>query len=132
MNAKVINIQQPKAEETGALVSKNQKRKLAIPTSNGIEVIATDQIVYLKSSSNYTNVHLACGRHMLVSKTLKRFEKVLKGRAFIRIHHSYMINIDFFEKTDNNRVFIQGIHLPISKERKKFLNATLRSNFIYL
>ena len=107
-----------------------EKRKLsriAIPTSDGLQFIQLDQIIYLEANANYTNIFLPAGKH-LVSRPLKEFEEILPADFFIRIHHSYIINKNAVEKYirgEGGQVVLQnGNVLDVSKRKKlDFLQA---------
>lgn len=67
--------------------------KITIPQQDGFEVIDVNDIVFCKADDNYTEIHLANSKK-LVSKTLKYFEDSLSGYDFVRIHKSYLVNIN--------------------------------------
>jgi two-component system LytT family response regulator len=43
-------------------------------------------------------VYLLSGKKLTISKTMKVFEKSLEGLSFLRVHHSYIINLTHIEK----------------------------------
>jgi two-component system LytT family response regulator len=75
-----------------------EQHRIAIPSMDGLQFIATGNIIYLEANSNYTNFYLINDKKITVAKTLKDFEELLPGSIFIRIHHSYIININCIEK----------------------------------
>lgn len=75
-----------------------EQHRIAIPSMDGLQFIATGNIIYLEANSNYTNFYLVNDKKITVSKTLKDFEELLPGSIFIRIHHSYIININCIER----------------------------------
>ncbi len=52
-------------------------QKIALPTLHGYELVPLTNIMYCESSSNYTNIHLNNGQHLLISQTLKDIEDCL-------------------------------------------------------
>lgn len=70
-------------------------QKIAVPQMGGMKFIALDDIVSLQADSNYTIFHLKDMQKMVVSKTLKDFEELLDAHRFVRIHKSYIINLDY-------------------------------------
>lgn len=106
----------------------NQKKKLhkiAIPTFHGINFIKMEDIIYLEASGNYTKFYLTLSRQYIVSKTLKEFEEILPNDLFIRIHNSYIINLDFAERYirgEGGQIILAGnIVLEVSKRKKNEL-----------
>jgi len=111
------------------LVNKERgKQRIAIPSMEGLQFVETDNIFYLEALSNYTNFHLANGKKITVAKTLKDFEDLLPAGVFIRIHHSYIINInciDKYIKGDGGQVIMKnGVALDVARRKKEeFLKA---------
>jgi two-component system LytT family response regulator len=69
-------------------------QKIALPTLDGFELVPLDNILHCEADSNYTHVVLKHARKILVSRTLKEIEELLDGHAFLRIHHSYLVNLN--------------------------------------
>lgn len=103
-----------------------QDEKITIPTQEGFEVIAVDQIIYCKADDNYTHVILKEGER-LVSKTLKHFDELLNDKGFYRIHKSYLINMRYvtaYKKGKGGSVILEStIELPVSPSKKAALLA---------
>ena len=68
---------------------KSKFKRIAISTTQGLQFIKIDDIIYLEASVNYTKFHLASNIKYTVSKTLKDFEDILPIDIFIRIHNFY-------------------------------------------
>lgn len=68
--------------------------KITIPVQDGFEVIAAKEILYCKADDNYTQIFLRSGKKKLVSKTLKFFEDALTSFGFVRVHKSYLVNVN--------------------------------------
>lgn len=98
-----------------------------------IEMITIDDLIYLKSESNYTHLHLQDGRHLIASMTLKVFECYLKGNEFLRIHNQYLINgkrISTYLTTENQVILSREYKIPVSRNRKYLLTDFLKSFMI--
>lgn len=109
-------------------LQKKQPRLLTIPTSDGLQFINIDDIVYLEASDNYSNIYLSTNQRFLVSRTLKDFEELLPADIFIRIHHSSIINkffVDRYIRGEGGQVVMRnGNVLDVSKRKKsEFLQA---------
>ena len=86
------------------------------------ELIKIDKtaIQYLEAYDNYTK--LICEKkEYLLSFTLKTMYEKLKDKNFIRIHRSYLININKIDSLFEGYVFINHKKLPIGKSYKKDL-----------
>jgi two-component system, LytTR family, response regulator len=108
---------------------KNSFSRIAIPTTEGLQFLKIDDIIYLEASINYTHIYTGGGKKYIVSRTLKDFEDMLPPEIFLRIHHSYIINKNFAEKYlrgdgGGQVVLSNGITLDVAKRKKgEFLKA---------
>ena len=78
--------------KTNELVKVSQQ-KIAIAHLNCIDYVAIADIVYLKAIGNYTTIYLTNATTITSSKPLKYFENSLPHQLFVRIHHSYIIQL---------------------------------------
>jgi two-component system, LytTR family, response regulator len=101
--------------------------RIAIPTTEGLQFLKVEDIIYLEASVNYT--HIFCGqKKYTVSKTMKDYEEILSPSIFLRIHNSFIINKNFVEKYIRGEggqvVLFNGVTLDIAKRKKsEFLKA---------
>lgn len=72
--------------------------KITVPQQDGFEVLKTSDILYCQADDNYTQIYLSSGAKLLASKTLKYFEESLSNLGFLRIHKSYVVNINAIVK----------------------------------
>jgi len=103
----------------------SNKAKISVPNSDGLDLISIDEILYCKASSSYTEIILSDGNTKLVSKVLKDIAFQLESFDFLRIHQSYLINIEHlksFHRSDGGFVeMINGDKFPVSRGRKQEL-----------
>jgi len=95
--------------------------KLIIPTSDGIDIIKLEEIIYCKADRNYTRVILGDGKMIVSSKTLKHYENLLSDSGFFRSHISYLINVQLirkFHKSDGILVMTNGDEVDVTTNRK--------------
>ena len=82
----------------GLQENKSQEDSIAIPTSEGMELVQIKQIVRIESLSNYSKLYLVTGQTFVVTRLLKDFEEMLSGYRFYRVHHSHVINLFYVKK----------------------------------
>lgn len=107
---------------------KTSFQKIAVPTTDGLQFIRINDILYLEANTNYTHLILTDSRKFVICQTLKNFEDILPPDTFIRIHNSFIINKNFAEKYIRGEggqvVLSNGIVLDVSKRKKaEFLKA---------
>ncbi|MFC5409030.1 LytR/AlgR family response regulator transcription factor [Larkinella bovis] len=96
-------------------------QKLLIPFYDRKRTISLEEIVRLEGSGNYTNFFLKDGTRMLVSRTLKEYEELLEGEAFVRVHKSCIVNLGyvrrFYVKKEGELELNDGQQVKISRRR---------------
>lgn len=101
------------------------KNKIAVPVTEGFEFIETNEILYCQSQNNYTLLFTVDNRKLVLSKTLKDFEKLLDKYFFIRIHKSFLINPNYMKKyyrNDGGYIVMQdGKSIPVSNSKKDLI-----------
>ncbi|WP_235295476.1 LytR/AlgR family response regulator transcription factor [Portibacter lacus] len=105
-------------------------KKMAISLRKQIEIIDLDHILYLKSDSNYTEIHLKGGKKIVSSITLKRYVNKLSSDRFIRVHQSYLINkssISSYLTNQNKVVLHNSQEIPVSNSKKDGLLKYLKT-----
>ncbi|GAB3199015.1 DNA-binding LytR/AlgR family response regulator [Pontibacter aydingkolensis] len=82
------------------------------------------EIIWVEAYDNYSFIVTADQKY-LVSSTLKDMESKLPQQNFVRVHRSYIANLDKIEALEENSVVFAKGDVPIGKSYKK----TLMSRF---
>ncbi len=107
------------------LVQGNLERHKKIPLSlnNKIILIEPEDILYCKSDGSYTTVYMRNGDDYLVSKSIKHIEELLPKDYFIRIHKSYIVNLNEIKelvKHGSGEIILSNNQIiPISRKHRK-------------
>lgn len=104
--------------------------KLSLPTSDGSLFIPVEDIIRCESDANYTRFFLKNeSRPILVSRTLKEYEELLKEYEFCRVHHSHLINLRFIKKYMKGEggvvVMTDGAEVEVSRRKKETFQQAL-------
>jgi DNA-binding LytR/AlgR family response regulator len=79
-----------------------------------------DKVLYLEALKEYVSIVTADNK-MMIYKRMKELEETLPVN-FIRIHNSYIVNIDHIQHIADNQVVIGKMKLPVSASyRESFL-----------
>ena len=104
---------------------KEQSERLVITSLQGFEVIKISDILYCEGERNYTTFHLNNKEALLSSKTLKEYEMMLPSDKFIRVHQSYLVNINYVKRYLKGRggtlIMANGKSIEVSKHKKQAL-----------
>lgn len=100
----------------------NLPQKIALHTTDGLQMVMPDEIVRAESLSNYTKIYLQNGQKIMLSKTLKEVEEILEPYNFYRIHNSFVVNLNRiarYVKNDGNYIEMSdGEHIAVARNRK--------------
>lgn len=102
----------------------NQPKKIALNTVDKIHIVDIEEVIRLESNVNYTLFFFKDGTRLLVTKTLKEFDKMLSEHNFIRVHQSHLVNsntIKEFVKQNGEIILTDGTKIPVSTRKKSAL-----------
>lgn len=105
--------------------------RVVVKTGNKIKVIPEETILYIESQDDYVMIYTSEGKY-LKQQTMKYFEQHLDPRHFIRIHRSYIANIDtikqleLYEKNSYLAVLSNGAKLKVSDSGYKLLKSMMK------
>ena len=96
--------------------------KIALPSMEGLQMIPVETIISCEANDNYTTLTLRNNKKIIVSCTLKVIEELLEDHSFLRVHRSFLVNLDEVEKyikaDGGYLVMSDGSHIYISKNKK--------------
>ena len=102
-------------------------KMLCLKSYSDYHFIEIDEISYLQADNNTTDIHLNSGKKITAYKTLKYFEDLLP-KKFIRIHNSYVVNIEQVRRINfgNSKISLSSSEhcdqLPFSKTYRDSVN----------
>jgi two-component system LytT family response regulator len=67
--------------------------RIVVKTGSKLKVIPIDTINYIEAQDDYVMIYTSEGKH-LKEKTMKYYESHLNPKDFIRIHRSYIVNMN--------------------------------------
>jgi len=107
-------------------------RRISLPHKNGYSIYDLDDILYIEASNNYSIFYLKNAEEIIVAKTLKEYDEVLADSNFIRIHKSYLINLNGvlrFHRDDGITIEMKnGSILPVSRRRQSYFLERFNNN----
>ena len=99
--------------------STEEKRKefLFIKADYKVNKISLDDIVYIEGMREYIRIHLVNGKSLMPHYSLKALEEQLPSGLFMRVHRSYIVNLDKVVTVQNSRiVFGDKVFIPVSEQ----------------
>ncbi len=100
-----------------------RSKRIVLSTQDFIHVVDLKRIVWCQSSVNYTRFKLEDGQEILIAKTLKEYEEQLTPYGFLRVHKSWLINMEkvagFNRKDGGFAKMDDGKEIPVSPNKKE-------------
>lgn len=82
--------------------------------------VVFDEILFVEALEKYVRIHTIAER-IITLISISHLEKLLPNNNFIRIHRSYIVNLDKINSIEGNIIRIGKQELPVSKGQKEEL-----------
>ena len=105
--------------------------RIAVKTGQNIHVIPVHEIFCMKAESDYVHIFTEKGKY-LKEQTMKFFEENLLPSKFVRVHRSYIVNVDaisrveLYEKQTQLLMLKNGMQIRMSQAGYKLLKSILK------
>lgn len=97
-----------------------QNNRIVVKTGNKVKIIPVHEIQYLEADDDFVKIFTAEGSY-LKNKTLSSYEQSLDTLQFVRVHRSYIIQINQitkiepYQKESHLAILRDGKQIPVSK-----------------
>lgn len=111
-----------KVEEMNSSYSKksDESDHMFIKKNKGYSRVNYEDITFVEALADYVQVNTTKERFTVLS-TMKSISQRLPSDKFLRIHRSYIVQIDKIERIDENMVSIGEKTVPVSRSYKESL-----------
>ena len=100
-------------------------------TEHRIVRINITRIRYIEGMSEYLKIHLTDAKPLVVLLSMKKIEERLPKAQFMRIHRSFIINLNEIQEVNKNRIILdQDTYLPIGDLYRDGLNKYIEAKFL--
>jgi two-component system LytT family response regulator len=110
------------SEEISSGINNLLGRKIVVMDKQECIFINLGDISYAEASGSYANIYLNTGNKIVISKNLKALADKLPTDEFIRVHKSYIININSIHKyikSDGGSIILENNKsIPVSIRKK--------------
>ena len=102
-----------------------------VKTDYRVVRIAISDIRYIEGMSEYLKIHLDNQKPIITLLSMKKMEDYLPPTLFMRIHRSYIVNLQKIQEVNKNRVILDAdTYLPIGDLYKDRFNEYLEQKFL--
>ena len=91
----------------------DSRGKIVLPTFTGYRFEKINSIMYCEADRNYSKIFTFYGEQILISKSISYLEEILPSDTFIRIHKSYVVNLNFVKSYNHS----DGYHIVLDDGR---------------
>ena len=104
---------------------------LFIKSDYKIRRINFSEIHYIEGLKDYVKIFLIGEKKPVLSlSTMKALEARLPGDRFMRVHRSYIVNLDTVKVIERNRIVYGEVRIPVTDQYKEQFQKFLDGNFI--
>jgi two-component system, LytTR family, response regulator LytT len=115
-------VQEPKPET-------NKNDCLFVKADYKTSRISLNDIIYIEGMREYVRIHLISGKSLMPLISLRVLEEQLPSDKFMRVHRSYIVNLDKITTIEHNRIIFDGkVYIPVSEQYKEFFQQFLSSH----
>jgi DNA-binding LytR/AlgR family response regulator len=93
--------------------------------------IELSEIKYIESMHEYIRIHLDKDKPVMTLISLKSIEEQLPSGNFMRIHRSFIVNLEKIKVIERNRiVFDNNVYIPVGDQYKDAFQQFIERNFL--
>jgi two-component system LytT family response regulator len=106
----------------------HEQNRIVVKDGTEIKIIPINEVDYIEAYDDYVKIYQ---KYVLKKQTMNHFEQVLPKDQFIRIHRSYIMNvneltkIESYEKNSYVAILKSGTSIPISRSSYSDLKSRL-------
>ena len=120
-----INSQLPEPE-----ILTSNKESLFVKSEYKLVRINLNEIRYIESANEYIQIHLENAKPITTLIRLKVIEEQLPKDKFMRIHRSFIVNLDKVKIIERNRIVFDKVYIPVGDQYKDIFQAFIDKTFV--
>ena len=117
-NIKELMVQIVENNKVESTLHEEKPMCLSIKDSECEHIIQINSIKWIKGERQYCKIVLA-KRNILIAKSLSSIQQSLPDGQFVRIHKSYIVNMNYATVQKGNFLLVDGEPIPIGRGYKK-------------
>lgn len=103
---------------------------LFIKSEYKIVRIKLDEIRYIEGMREYIRIHLTNEKPIMTLLSMKAMEAQLANKNFMRVHRSYIVNLNKITTIERNRIIFDKVYIPVSDQYKEKFQQFVEDNFL--
>jgi two-component system, LytTR family, response regulator len=107
-------------------LSESSNNKIGIPVNDGVLFIQCDDIIKIEAKGSYSIIYLTALKKITCTKNLKHLQRLLPESFFLRVHHSWIVNLKYLKK------YYRGKHGYMEMEDGSTVSVSVRKKGNFL
>jgi two-component system LytT family response regulator len=120
-----FNLQNSKSEEVNS-----SDDFLFIKSEYKVVRIKIEDIKYIEGMREYIRIHLVNEKPIMTLLSMKAMDAQLKNKNFMRVHRSYIVNLNKITTIERNRIVFDKVYIPVSEQYKEVFHQYIEKNFL--
>ncbi|QGY45220.1 response regulator [Maribellus comscasis] len=87
-------------------------------------------ILYIEGMKEYVRIHLVRQKPVMSLLSMKSLEEKLPENRFMRVHRSYIVNLDEIKIVERFRIVFDSVRIPVSENYREKFQIYLDNNFL--
>lgn len=108
----------------GGKTVKESVDKIYVKVDNQLVGISLNDIFYIEALADYIKIHTPEKRYTVYS-SMKGIENRLPVDKFMRVHRSFIVNLNRIESLEDNTLYVDGTSIPVGGTYQKKLMGRL-------
>ena len=92
-----------------------------IRTNGKLVKIKYEEIVFIETMDDYLIINTDDNSKHIIHSTLSKMDEKLKGKTFLKVHRSYIINLKKITSIEDTHVLVQKKIIPVSRAHRSVL-----------
>ena len=87
-------------------------------------------ISYIEGMREYVRIHIENQKPVMALMSMKKMEAFLPEQRFMRVHRSYIVNLEKVSTIERMRIIFDKVYIPVSEQYKPAFQEFLDKNFL--
>lgn len=109
----------------------NSDDYILLKTDYKVKQIALKDILYIEGIKDYIKIHRTENQSVIISlMSMKAMEEKLPAHYFMRVHRSFIVNLNQIKTIEKSRIIFGETYIPVSDKYKNNFQTFLNSRFL--
>lgn len=100
-------------------ISQESSEHIFVKADYKVVRISLNDILYIEGMREYARIHLVNGKSLMPFIRLHSLEELLPPSRFMRVHRSYIVNLEKISTVEHYRIIFDGqVYIPVSEQYK--------------